>query len=75
MNVYDWVAPMKCSICGKVIYCHDRDSWAYNRAIGKNRKYFCSWSCLRKYDENHKRKNLRVTEKNKQRRCANEDQK
>lgn len=39
-----------CPVCGKEFYCYI-DSWAYHRQPNKGeKKYFCSWSCLNKFD-------------------------
>ena len=37
----------KCPICGKIFGVLDADKWAYKD--GKPMKYFCSWTCLRKW--------------------------
>lgn len=41
----------KCPICGKVFGVLDADKWAYKD--GKPMKYFCSWTCLRKWQKEH----------------------
>ena len=45
----------KCMICGKQFIA--REEWAFKRP-DRNRcyKWFCSWSCLKKFDEKHKEK-------------------
>lgn len=46
-----------CPICGKDKFVPDCETWVYTRWVkeGKNftRRYFCSWSCVRKYDIKH----------------------
>lgn len=37
----------KCAMCGKEFFVPDFSSYAYKRGLNK---YFCKWSCLRKYD-------------------------
>lgn len=39
----------KCPICGKIFGVLDADKWAYKD--GKPMKYFCSWTCLRKWQK------------------------
>lgn len=41
----------KCPICGKIFGVLDADKWAYKD--GKPMKYFCSWTCLRKWQKEH----------------------
>ena len=36
----------KCPVCGKLFWCDYPNLWRYKR----DKKYICSWSCLRKYD-------------------------
>lgn len=36
----------KCPVCGKNFYLNDAERWGYK--IGT--KFFCRWSCLRKYE-------------------------
>lgn len=36
----------KCPVCGKLFWCDYPHLWRYKR----DKKYICSWSCLRKYD-------------------------
>lgn len=43
----------KCPICGKIFGVLDADKWAYKD--GKPMKYFCSWTCLRKYQNAHEK--------------------
>ena len=40
-----------CPICGKKFYCYAEMYVYVRKAWKKTSKYFCSWSCLRKYDE------------------------
>lgn len=35
-----------CPVCGKLFWCDYPHLWRYKR----DKKYICSWSCLRKYD-------------------------
>ncbi len=49
---YVWNSPAKCEMCGKEIYGINRDTWAYKRGEAPGHyKFFCTWSCLRKYDK------------------------
>ena len=46
-----WLEMRKCGICGKrfaVLYPH---LWRYKRQQGPVKKYFCSWKCVRKFDQ------------------------
>lgn len=36
----------KCPVCGKLFWCDYPHLWRYKR----DKKFICSWSCLRKYD-------------------------
>ena len=38
-----------CPVCGRE-YWAGLD-WVYKRGYEKSMKYFCSWTCLRKYDQ------------------------
>lgn len=41
-----------CPQCGKKFWCYT-DAWVYvRRPWKKTTKYFCTWSCLCKYDTN-----------------------
>lgn len=40
-----------CYGCGKEFYVQWPLMWTYARTEGPRRKYFCSWSCMRKYDK------------------------
>lgn len=43
-----------CKSCGVLRYAEDKDAWAYKIRRKKNGiywHYFCSWHCLRKYEE------------------------
>ena len=46
-----------CPVCGTEKFIPDCELWAFQRWVkeGKNftRRYFCSWTCLRKYDKEH----------------------
>ena len=55
-----FVNSKKCPVCKKEFWTLWPEQWAYKRG----RKYICSWSCLRKYDNSHEgeeRKRDRVT--------------
>ena len=46
-----WLEMKECPVCGKrfpVLYPH---LWRYKRQQGPIRKYFCSWKCVRKFDQ------------------------
>ena len=43
-----------CGQCGKRFHCPKKSS--YRRTGGSNYLWFCSWSCLRKWDEEHNQK-------------------
>lgn len=47
---WDWTTPLKCPVCGKDFYITTYKDWAYKFGQLGHRKYFCSWSCLRKYE-------------------------
>lgn len=53
---WDWTVPYVCPVCGGSFYVTCRKDWAYKRntpANGKTNgetKFFCTWSCMRKYD-------------------------
>lgn len=52
------ISSRRCPICKKLFFINSYDEWAYARGsirkdgggIGKYRKLFCSWHCLREYD-------------------------
>lgn len=49
--IVNWMESRTCAFCGKgfeVLYPH---LWRYKRGCRPGMKYFCSWSCLRAYDE------------------------
>ena len=54
----------KCKTCGKEFIA--RENWVYKR-VDRNRcyKWFCSWSCLKKFDEKHKGKKRHFVRRNK----------
>lgn len=41
----------KCPVCDKVFLITDVSQWVYKRIDGSSPKYFCSWTCMRKYDK------------------------
>ena len=44
---------VKCPVCKKVFLRKDLD-WAYQRSNSAGtKKYFCSWGCMRKYEEKY----------------------
>ncbi len=46
-----------CKQCGKSFYIGMQQQWAYKRFNYLNKTtYFCSYSCMRKWDEKHPRK-------------------
>jgi len=42
----------KCYKCGKHFIVPSPEEWVFKRRINNYPKYFCSWSCIRKYDMN-----------------------
>lgn len=63
MNDIRYNPPTKvCSCCGKEFICNDPKTYVYkhyrinNRGISKLH-YFCKWSCLRKWEKEHKWEN------------------
>lgn len=49
----DWNM-IKCHICGKEKCVTNRGEYAYKRGTNRlGRIYFCSWSCLRSFDNGH----------------------
>ena len=44
----------KCAACGKEFIF--RDHWAYKTTYGDHIKVYCSWGCLRKAEQEKKRK-------------------
>lgn len=46
----------QCTECEREIITHGAECWAYKINPPKGRmKYFCSWKCMRKYEEKHKK--------------------
>ena len=45
-----------CPTCGKEFYIPNLDEWVFKRHGKNNYRFFCKWSCLRKFDETHVRK-------------------
>lgn len=46
-----WLEMKECPVCGKrfpVLYPH---LWRYKRQQGPVKKYFCSWKCVREFDQ------------------------
>lgn len=42
----------KCPMCGKIFLRPDID-WGYKRWTENKAIYFCSWTCLRKFEKKH----------------------
>ena len=40
----------QCHRCGKLFIVHSAKDWVFKRNI-KGDKFFCSWSCLRKWED------------------------
>ena len=59
MKDWDWPVSMTCDLCGKPMYVPIKNEWAYKAPTPlRMRKpgmaevqYFCSWSCLRKFQK------------------------
>jgi hypothetical protein len=49
----DFCQEKRCTQCKKKFIVLDNAHWVYKRTKGTGVKYFCSWSCIRKYDGNH----------------------
>ena len=45
-----------CPVCGKAFICHDPDVWVFKRTTYGQRKYLCSWSCTKAFDEEYNNK-------------------
>ena len=67
--MFHYGAYKKCPTCGKQFFVPLLDDWAYRR-YGKgavhDRIYICSWSCLRKWDEDHPNRRGRPRKKHKE---------
>ena len=51
----------KCAICGKDIYVPCADNWTYKReryrrGCSDQRLWFCSYTCVTKWDEGNKKR-------------------
>ena len=58
-----WLEMRKCGMCGKdfaVLYPH---LWRFKRLEGAQKKYFCSWGCVREFDQKGVEK-VEMSEKN-----------
>jgi len=42
-----------CPICGKLFFIASRETWVYKRWSDSGPCYFHTWSCMRKYEEQH----------------------
>ena len=52
--------PTVCKQCGKTFERGCTGAWGYKRNAGNDRiHYFCSWGCVRKYDEAEAKKHDR----------------
>lgn len=43
-----------CPICGKHFFVPIMGEWVYHKtpnAVSRTSKYFCSWTCMRKYEK------------------------
>ena len=52
MNTRCSIKDRKCCICSKAFVM--RDDWVFKRTSGQRTKYFCSWTCMRKWDKSHR---------------------
>lgn len=43
----------ECYRCGKEFICYDSDDWVFKRTYYGQRRYFCSWSCVKAFDAEH----------------------
>ena len=63
----DWLDERTCAICGKPFYPPVLGEWAYKKYRspgGSAIFYFCSWGCLRKYENGAEiRPNYQVIER------------
>lgn len=41
----------KCYRCGKQFIIHDPADWVFKRMLHGADKFFCSWSCLKRFEE------------------------
>ena len=39
----------QCYVCGKIFWC--AREYVYKKVINRKREYFCSYSCMRKFEE------------------------
>lgn len=53
---YDPFALTKCAECGKMFYMPDPGCWVYKRIYKDRLKHFCSYHCMRKWENDHERK-------------------
>ena len=40
-----------CPQCEKTFICWDRGAWKYRKTIKGIPRFFCTWSCIKKYNE------------------------
>ena len=41
----------KCYRCGKVFIVHDPSDWVFRRYLHGTDRFFCSWSCIKAFEE------------------------
>lgn len=60
-----------CPVCQKQFFVADLGGWAYKRYLSRTKKnpnakneltWFCTWSCLRKWDAEHEDKRRKKKE-------------
>ena len=45
----------ECPVCGKKFIIRDHSEWVYKLEAKDSKKYYCSWSCMRKDEKRAKR--------------------
>ena len=50
-NMMESISQRTCPVCGKTFTVLWPLQWGYRRGEGSNRKYLCSWSCIRLFDK------------------------
>ena len=62
----NWLNSKICPVCGKEFHVLYPQAWGYKRNTGKNKLYYCSWSCMRKEEtERNEMKKLTLEQKKK----------
>ena len=52
MREFTYGSELVCPECGRKFYCYNMGEWAYKRETSNHqRKTFCSWGCMRKFDK------------------------